>query len=114
MTAAEPSSALASTTTTTVAVVGAGPAGLLLAHLLAARGIDAVAVDTRTRHEIETTHRAGILEAGAVRTLVDHVSDRVLRDGYEHEGVEHAHPHLHLFGAQHDRHPHARGERGEC
>lgn len=88
MTAAEPSSALASTTTTTVAVVGAGPAGLLLAHLLAARGIDAVAVDTRTRHEIETTHRAGILEAGAVRTLVDHVSDRVLRDGYEHEGVE--------------------------
>ena len=72
-----------------VAVVGAGPAGLLLAHLLGRAGIDTVAIDTRTRHEIETTHRAGILEAGAARTLVESgVSDRILREGDEHAGVE--------------------------
>jgi p-hydroxybenzoate 3-monooxygenase len=65
-----------------VAIVGAGPAGLLLAHLLAKRGVDSVAIDTRTRAEIERTHRAGILEADSVRLLVDHgVSDRVLRGG---------------------------------
>ncbi|WP_282694602.1 4-hydroxybenzoate 3-monooxygenase [Streptomyces sp. CC208A] len=72
-----------------VAVVGAGPAGLMLAHLLGRAGIETIAVDTRTRHEIETTQRAGILEADAARDLVETgVSDRILRDGYEHEGIE--------------------------
>jgi len=72
-----------------VAIVGAGPAGLMLAHLLGRAGVDSVAVDTRTRHEIETTHRAGILEADVARDLVETgVSDRVLRDGHEHEGIE--------------------------
>ncbi|MFF9343406.1 MULTISPECIES: 4-hydroxybenzoate 3-monooxygenase [unclassified Streptomyces] len=72
-----------------VAVVGAGPAGLMLAHLLGRAGIEAIAVDTRTRHEIETTQRAGILEADAARDLVETgVSDRILREGCEHEGIE--------------------------
>jgi p-hydroxybenzoate 3-monooxygenase len=72
-----------------VAVVGAGPAGLMLAHLLGRAGIETVALDTRTRHDIETTHRAGILEAQAARDLVETgVSDRILRDGHEHEGIE--------------------------
>jgi p-hydroxybenzoate 3-monooxygenase len=72
-----------------VAVVGSGPAGLMLAHLLGRAGVDTVAIDTRTRHEIETTHRAGILEADAARDLVETgVSDRILHDGYEHEGIE--------------------------
>lgn len=76
-------------TRTTVGIVGAGPAGLMLAHLLALAGIDSVAVDLRSRREIEETHRAGILEQDSVRLLVDTgVSDRVLRDGYEHEGIE--------------------------
>ncbi len=74
--------------TTTVGIVGAGPSGLMLSHLLARRGIESIAIDNRTRREIELTHRAGILEHGAVRALVDTgVSDRVLRDGYEHEGI---------------------------
>ena len=48
-----------------------------------------VVVDLRTRQEIEQTHRAGILEQDSVRLLVDTgVSDRVLRDGYRHEGIE--------------------------
>ncbi|MGW5777533.1 4-hydroxybenzoate 3-monooxygenase [Streptomyces sp. NPDC003863] len=71
-----------------VAVVGAGPAGLMLAHRLGRAGIDTIVVDTRTRHEIETTQRAGILEADAARDLVETgVSDRILREGHEHEGT---------------------------
>lgn len=74
---------------TQVAVVGAGPAGLMLTHLLAKAGIDSVALDTRTRTEIEQTHRAGILEQDSVDLLVDTgVSDRVHRDGYRHDGIE--------------------------
>ncbi len=72
-----------------VAIVGAGPAGLMLAHLLGRAGVESVAIDTRTRHEIETTQRAGILEADAARDLVETgVSDRILRDGDEHAGIE--------------------------
>jgi p-hydroxybenzoate 3-monooxygenase len=74
--------------TTDVAIVGAGPAGLMAAHLLHRAGVSSVAIDIRTREVIEATHRAGILEANAARLLVDSgVSDRILRDGHEHEGT---------------------------
>ena len=76
-------------TGTTVAIVGGGPAGLMLSHLLAIAGIESVVVELRSRREIEETHRAGILEQDSVRLLVESgVSDRVLRDGDEHEGIE--------------------------
>ena len=76
-------------TRTTVGIVGGGPAGLMLSHLLGHSGIESVVIDLRTRHEIEETHRAGILEQDSVRMLVDTgVSDRVLRDGYRHEGID--------------------------
>ncbi|MCY0942061.1 4-hydroxybenzoate 3-monooxygenase [Streptomyces antarcticus] len=72
-----------------VAVIGAGPAGLMLAHLLGRAGVETIVVDTRTRQEIESTQRAGILEADAARDLVETgVSDRILREGREHEGTE--------------------------
>src|SRR5690349_5180162 len=75
-------------TRTQVGIVGGGPAGLMLSHLLHVAGIESVVVDTRTRKEIEETHRAGILERGSVRLLVDSgVSDRVLREGHEHRGI---------------------------
>jgi p-hydroxybenzoate 3-monooxygenase len=78
-----------SETRTTVGIVGGGPAGLMLSHLLAVAGIDSVVVDLRTRTEIEQTHRAGILEQDSVRLLVESgASDRVLRDGYRHDGIE--------------------------
>ncbi len=82
----------------TVAVVGAGPAGLMLTHLLAVAGVGStLAVDVRTRREIEQTHRAGILESDSVRMLVETgVSDRVLREGDEHRGIE-----LGFGGARH-------------
>lgn len=76
-------------TRTQVGIVGGGPAGLMLAHLLQRAGIDCVNVDNRTRHEIETTVRAGILEADSVRLLTNTgVSDRVLRDGHAHDGID--------------------------
>lgn len=78
-----------SRTVTTVGIVGAGPAGLMLAHLLSLAGIDSVVVDNRTRREIEDTVRAGILERDSVRLLVESgVSDRVLTDGHEHAGID--------------------------
>ncbi len=75
-------------TTTQVGIVGGGPAGLMLSHLLDRAGIDSVVIDNRTRHEIEHTVRAGILEADSVRLLTDTgVSDRVLREGHAHDGI---------------------------
>ncbi|MEV6238499.1 4-hydroxybenzoate 3-monooxygenase [Lentzea sp. NPDC051838] len=74
---------------TQVGIVGAGPAGLMLSHLLSLNGIDSIVIDNRTRLEIENTVRAGILEADSARLLVDTgVSDRVLRDGHAHEGID--------------------------
>jgi 4-hydroxybenzoate 3-monooxygenase len=76
-------------TTTQVGIVGGGPAGLMLSHLLALQGIDSVVVDNRTRLEIENTVRAGILERDSARLLVDSgVSDNVLTEGDEHAGIE--------------------------
>lgn len=77
------------TTRTRVAIVGAGPAGLLLSHLLAASGIESIVIDSRTREEIETTIRAGILEQGTVEILTESgASDRVLTVGHRHDGIE--------------------------
>ncbi|MGW2091384.1 FAD-dependent monooxygenase [Promicromonospora sukumoe] len=72
---------------TRVAIVGGGPAGLLLSHLLHGSGVEHVVLEARTRAEIEHTHRAGILEAGAMQALVDAGLDRVLRDGSRHDGI---------------------------
>lgn len=78
----------ASTTNTRVVVVGGGPAGLMVSHLLHRNGIESVVLDNRTVHEIETTHRAGILEPDSVRLLTDTgVSDRVLTQGDRHGGI---------------------------
>ena len=68
--------------TTRVGIVGGGPAGLMLSHLLAKAGIDNIVVEKRDHETIRTTHRAGILEHGSVSLLVDSgVSDRVLTAG---------------------------------
>ena len=74
---------------TRVAIVGAGPAGLLLSHLLASAGIESIVIDQRTRDEIESTIRAGILEHGTVEVLDSSgASDRVLTVGHRHDGIE--------------------------
>jgi p-hydroxybenzoate 3-monooxygenase len=74
---------------TRVAIVGAGPAGLLLSHLLHRDGIESIVIDNRSREDIEKTVRAGIIENVAVDLLVETgASDRVLTDGHRHEGIE--------------------------
>lgn len=88
---------MTATIRTRVAIVGAGPAGLLLSHLLAASGIESIVIDQRSRDEIEHTIRAGILEQGTVEVLTQSgASTRVLTDGNRHEGIE-----LRFAGAGH-------------
>ncbi len=73
---------------TQVAIVGAGPAGLLLSHLLHLDGIASVLIETRTREEIEATIRAGVLEQGTVDLLAQSgVGERMKREGFRHEGI---------------------------
>ncbi|MEV0089050.1 4-hydroxybenzoate 3-monooxygenase [Saccharopolyspora sp. NPDC050642] len=72
-----------------VGIVGAGPAGLMLSHLLHQRGVESVVIDTRTREEIEGTIRAGVLEQSSVDLMTETgVGDRVRRLGMVHEGIE--------------------------
>src|SRR5580700_10947179 len=74
---------------TQVAIVGAGPAGLLLAHLLRLRGIESVVIEARSRDYVELRVRAGVLEQGTVDTLTDSgVGERMLRKGLVHHGIE--------------------------
>jgi len=74
---------------TAVAIIGAGPAGLLLAHLLDREGIASIVLESRTREEVETTIRAGILEQGTVEILRDSgASTRASDESRRHEGIE--------------------------
>jgi p-hydroxybenzoate 3-monooxygenase len=73
---------------TRVAILGAGPAGLLLSHLLHLDGIDSVVIESRSRQEIEATLRAGVLEQGTVDLLKSTgVGERMQREGFVHEGI---------------------------
>jgi p-hydroxybenzoate 3-monooxygenase len=73
---------------TQVAIVGAGPAGLLLSHLLHLGGVDSVVLESRSRQEIEATIRAGVLEQGTVDLLAQSgVGERMKREGFVHEGI---------------------------
>jgi p-hydroxybenzoate 3-monooxygenase len=74
---------------TQVGIVGAGPAGLVLAHLLHLRGIDSVVLESRSREYVESRIRAGVLEQGTVDLLVEMgVGERLRREGLVHEGIE--------------------------
>ena len=74
---------------TQVAIIGAGPAGLLLSHLLHLNGIESVVLESRSRLEIEATIRAGVLEQGSMDILNDAgVGARMRAEGALHHGVE--------------------------
>jgi p-hydroxybenzoate 3-monooxygenase len=74
---------------TQVGIVGAGPAGLLLSHLLHLEGIDSIIVEARSREYVEHRVRAGVLEHAPVELLKRAgVGDRLAREGLEHHGIE--------------------------
>ncbi len=74
---------------TQVGIVGAGPAGLLLSHLLHLQGVESVIVETRSRGYVEQRVRAGVLEQGSVDLLEQAgVGERLRREGLRHHGIE--------------------------
>jgi p-hydroxybenzoate 3-monooxygenase len=74
---------------TQVGIVGAGPAGLVLSHLLSLNGIDSVIVEAKSRSYIEERIRAGVLEQGTADLLTEMgVGERMLAQGLVHGGIE--------------------------
>jgi p-hydroxybenzoate 3-monooxygenase len=74
---------------TQVGIVGAGPAGLLLGHLLHLEGIDSVILEAHSRQYIEERVRAGVVEQGAADLLrASGLGDRMTREGLVHHGIE--------------------------
>jgi len=74
---------------TQVGIVGAGPAGLLLAHLLHLQGVESVILEARSRDYVEQRVRAGVLEQGSVDLLNEAgVGARMQREGLVHRGIE--------------------------
>ena len=74
---------------TQVGIVGAGPAGLVLARLLELRGIDSVVIEARSREYVEQRVRAGVLEQRSVDCLDEAgVADRLHEEGMVHHGIE--------------------------
>ncbi len=73
---------------TQVGIVGAGPAGLMLARLLRLQGIESIIIENRSRHYIENRIRAGLIEHWAADLLVDvGVGERMKREGLIHWGI---------------------------
>jgi p-hydroxybenzoate 3-monooxygenase len=82
-------SAATRTSRTQVGIVGAGPAGLVLGHLLHMEGIEAVVLEDRSREYVEKRIRAGVLEQGTVDLLIEAgVGERLQREGIVHHGIE--------------------------
>lgn len=72
-----------------VGIIGAGPAGLMLSHLLHLQGIETVVLETRNRADVEETIRAGVLEQNTVDLMIDTgVGDRLKLEGLVHHGIE--------------------------
>ena len=74
---------------TQVGIIGAGPAGLMLSHLLHLQGIESIVIESRSRTHCEERVRAGVLEQGTVDLLIETgLGDRLKRDGLVHHGIE--------------------------
>src|SRR5690348_5896348 len=74
---------------TQIGIIGAGPAGLFLSHLLHLQGIDSVVIESHSREHIESRVRAGVLEQGTVDLFNETgIGDRMRREGLSHHGFE--------------------------
>ena len=74
---------------TQVGIVGAGPAGLMLSHLLHLHGISSIVLEARSRDYCEERIRAGVLEHTSVQMLRDSgVGERLDREGLRHDGID--------------------------
>jgi p-hydroxybenzoate 3-monooxygenase len=74
---------------TQVGIVGAGPAGLMLSHLLHLQGIESVVLEARSREYVEQRVRAGVLEQATVELLrATGLADRLDREALIHHGIE--------------------------
>ena len=75
-------------TRTQVGIIGAGPAGLMLGHLLHLRGIDSIILENRSREYVIDRVRAGVLEQGTVDLMTTSgAGERLAREGMRHEGI---------------------------
>lgn len=73
---------------TQVVIIGAGPAGLTLSHMLHRQGIESIVLETRARDAVEATIRAGVLEQGTIDLLTEiGVGERMQREGLRHAGT---------------------------
>jgi p-hydroxybenzoate 3-monooxygenase len=73
---------------TQVAIIGAGPSGLVLSRYLALKGIDSIVIEDRSREYVESRIRAGLLETQSVNMLEEiGIADRLKREGLEHKGI---------------------------
>jgi p-hydroxybenzoate 3-monooxygenase len=73
---------------TQVGIIGAGPAGLFLAHLLHRAGITSVIIESRTRQDVEQTIRAGVLEHWVAALMQDiGLGDRMRQQSHLHDGI---------------------------
>jgi len=82
---------------TQVGIIGAGPAGLMLSHLLHRQGIASVVLERRPRDYVERRVRAGVLEQGSTDLLASTgVGERMTREGLVHDGIK-----LRFAGEQH-------------
>lgn len=80
---------MTATQKTQVIIVGSGPAGLLLGHLLNLDGIDNIIIERRSRDHVESRVRAGVIEHGIVQLLRDvGAGERLDREGLVHHGVQ--------------------------
>ena len=73
---------------TQVAIIGAGPSGLMLSRYLALKGIESIVIEDRSREYVESRIRAGLLETQSVNMLQEiGVADRLFKEGMEHDGI---------------------------
>jgi len=73
---------------TQVGIIGAGPAGLLLSHILHLQGIESIILEKNSRNDVEAIIKAGVLEQGTVDLMNEiGAGERMMKEGFHHEGI---------------------------